>query len=254
MLAVLLIGAIAISAAGCVWHFPTGTVRLSGNQTERIVEGTGNADHWEVQIDRLSFSDDKNAVIRLVPSDTVRVEASYCEKLEDYGFSITAEDGIIRIGTDHHYTYRTEHFTVTVYADFNRIVLSGGCGLDIDASGRETLKVNLSGASDCEIRGLDAKQLDVSVSGAAELGLHGKVDHFALYVSGAADTEAKALVCQSAELHVSGAGNVSISVLDSLSASISGAGSVSYYGSPKTDNQVSGVGSVKQISENIYAE
>lgn len=230
------------------------TVRLSGAAKETVVYGTGSSEGWTVKIEKLSFSGEETPVIRLIPSDAVRVEAAYNADFEDYGFDITVKNGVIRIGTDYSHNYIGDVFEITVYADFDKVELSGGCNLDIDASGAEVLTLDISGASDCFVRNAEARRLEIELSGAADIEMEGTAVSFVVGLSGAADIDAKALVSSEADVRVSGAGNVALSVTDTLRARISGVGSVVYYGSPVVTSNVSGLGEVKQESENLYGE
>lgn len=240
--------------AGCRVYTGWRTVRLSGNVQETTVYGSGVSDGWTVELEKLSFSDSENAVIRLVPSDSVRVEAKYSGDFADYGFEITAKNGKIRIGTNHNYNYIADVFEITVYADFNHVELSGGCSLEIDASGVEELRLDISGACDCLVENAAAKRLEIELSGAANIDISGTVQTFVAGLSGAADVAAKSLVAAEADIRVSGAGSVILSVTDTLKTKISGVGSVYYYGSPVVTSNVSGLGEVKQRSEEIYME
>lgn len=149
--------------AGCRVYTGWRTVRLSGDVQETTVYGSGASDGWTVEIEKLSFSDSENAVIRLVPSDSVRIEAKYSGDFADYGFEITAKNGKIRIGTNHNYNYIADVFEITVYADFDHVELSGGCSLEIDASGAEELRLDISGACDCLVENAAAKRLEIEL-------------------------------------------------------------------------------------------
>ena len=186
--------------AGCRVYTGWRTVRLSGDVQETTVYGSGASDGWTVEIEKLSFSDSENAVIRLVPSDSVRIEAKYSGDFADYGFEITAKNGKIRIGTNHNYNYIADVFEITVYADFDHVELSGGCSLEIDASGAEELRLDISGACDCLVENAAAKRLEIELSGAANINISGTAQTFVVDLSGAADVAAK-IACRGGRGH-----------------------------------------------------
>lgn len=229
-------------------------MRLSGDVKETTIYGSGDSEGWTVEIEKLSFSGSGNAIVKLVPSDSVRIEAKYNEDFVDYGFEISAKNGKIRIGTTHNYSYIADVFEITVYANFDRVELSGGCNLEIDAAGAEKLRIDISGACDCLVKNAAARRLEIDLSGAADIDVSGTADTFVVGLSGAADVDARSLVAVNADIRVSGTGTVTLSVTDTLKAKISGVGSVYYYGSPAVTSNVSGLGEVKQHSEEIYTE
>ena len=79
--------------AGCRVYTGWRTVRLSGDVQETTVYGSGASDGWTVEIEKLSFSDSENAVIRLVPSDSVRIEAKYSGDFADYALKSRQKTG-----------------------------------------------------------------------------------------------------------------------------------------------------------------
>ena len=58
--------------SGCRMYTGWKTVRLSGDMKETTIYGSGDSEGWTVEIEKLSFSDSENAVVRLVPSDSLK--------------------------------------------------------------------------------------------------------------------------------------------------------------------------------------
>ena len=237
---------------GCVYRGGGRIVHLSDEMKHETVRAQSDSDSWRIEIERLSFSGGGDPVIRVIPSEEAHVEAHYPAELDDYGFEITVKGGVIHIATDYHYSYAAGAFEVTVYANFDQIELSGGCNLDVDASGMERVKLDISGASDLTIKNLSAKRFEIDLSGAADITASGTAERAVIGVSGASDIDARELVCREADVRLSGAGNLVLSVTELLDARVSGVGSVSYYGSPAVSSNVSGVGEIKQRSETVY--
>ncbi len=105
--------------------------------------------------------------------------------------------------------------------------------------------LEISGAADVDIEGLQGELFVLEVSGAAELRLSGAVERFEVEVSGASEIEARGLEAKAVELDLSGAGSAEVFAADSLSVEVSGAGSVRYWGEPgEVDKEISGAGSV----------
>lgn len=106
-------------------------------------------------------------------------------------------------------------------------------------------KLEASGASDITIEGLHGESFELDLSGASETNLRGAVDRFEVDSSGASDLDARELHAKVVALELSGAGNAEVWASDRLDADVSGAGNVHYFGDPKEVHEdVSGAGSI----------
>ncbi len=224
-------------------------VTLSNNYKTASWMDADSTELKSIVLDNLSFSgDDDGVVIKILHSETSMVEATYSEELDDYGFKVSFSKGQIKISVDKPRTFITKKFVLTVYANFDKVVVSGGLPLSIDASGVQDLSVDISGGVEANIYGVNAATAEIDVSGAAEINISGTAENFLLELSGAGELEGKYLLCKNADIEISGAGEASISVTDVLSVDISGVGEVEYYGSPVVINDLSGIADIDQKS------
>ena len=244
-----------VTLMGCTFHVSFGQrhVRLSNEYVSKTVKPRVEEESWKVVIDKMIFLNSGNVSIRLIPSDTTYVEAYYSEELERYGFKITAENGVIRVATGYNYTYSTECFELTIYANFHELQLKGGYELDVDATGMRELEIRIDGAANCEVTNLQAERVGMKIAGAAKVEAQGFADLFEVNLSGAGDIDAKYLGCLVANVELKGAGSVSVSVEELLNVDIAGVSSVRYYGSPKVRRNIAGLASVEQASDHMLA-
>lgn len=145
-----------------------GVYSISG-ASKSIIETVSDNTVSAIDIDRLCFtrSDVFIRIIPIDPSEVARVEVTYSEEFDNYGFYVTIENSVISVGTGFKdYIYDIDEFNMTIYANFNEIGLSGG-GYDalVDATGIKVISIGTSGAVDCDVSSLVASELDVEVSG-----------------------------------------------------------------------------------------
>jgi len=105
--------------------------------------------------------------------------------------------------------------------------------------------IEVMGAVDADVTGIDSDRLEIEIKGAADLDIEGKCGELDLDVKGAGDISASDLRCESVEVDVKGAGNASVYATSSVEADVAGVASISVYGKPKTVRKhVGGLGSI----------
>ncbi len=105
--------------------------------------------------------------------------------------------------------------------------------------------IEVRGAVDGTITGIDSKNVDVTVSGAADLSLKGKCGTITMLIKGAGDFDAHRLQCKDAEVEIRGAGSVDIYATNSADVTLKGVGSIDVHGDPKhVKKSVKGIGSI----------
>jgi hypothetical protein len=148
------------------------------------------------------------------------------------------------------------------------VTLSGaskGKVLNFDAAGE--LRMEVTGASHLEVRGLSSRSLDFEVtgastltgeikagedakfriSGASTLELVGAANNIKLKASGASRMELTQFSIQNADVEISGASNVTLSLNGKLNANVSGASNLYWLGSPiMGDIQTSGASNLRR--------
>jgi hypothetical protein len=136
--------------------------------------------------------------------------------------------------------------TLKIYTKEN---LSPTDEIKISLTTPHLIYVELSGANDLKINGLNEEEFKTDCSGASSLILSGKVNKFDAEISGSADMNALNLIVNDARLDVSGAANAKIFAKKFLRVSASGAADIEYAGNPELVNvDVSGAASVNKIS------
>lgn len=128
--------------------------------------------------------------------------------------------------------------------DLRRLEVSGAGDVSVGGLETETLELDLSGATELLVTDLDAEELVVEMSGAGSAELDGVVTNQEATISGAGSYDGRDLESESATIEMSGAGSAVVWAEDTLDIEVSGAGSVEYYGSPSVTQDISGVGSV----------
>jgi hypothetical protein len=106
--------------------------------------------------------------------------------------------------------------------------------------------LEVSGATDATVRGIETERFDLEVSGAGDVELSGQVTRLNVEISGAGDLHARALEAQSVHVELSGAGEAEVSAAERLEVDVSGAGDVDYWGDPEVVSDISGAGSIER--------
>ncbi|MEW6653148.1 MAG: head GIN domain-containing protein [Bacteroidota bacterium] len=105
--------------------------------------------------------------------------------------------------------------------------------------------LEVSGANNVDVVGINEKEFAVNLSGAGNVDLKGNTDRLRAEISGAGNINARELKARDVMISVSGAASADVYAKEILDASVSGVGSIDYYGKPeKTRTNVSGVGSI----------
>lgn len=128
--------------------------------------------------------------------------------------------------------------------DLSRLEVSGAGDVSIGGLETKVLELDLSGATDLFVTDLDAEELVVDMSGAGSAELDGVVKNQEATISGVGSYDGRDLESETARVEMSGAGSAIVWAEDTLDIEVSGAGSVEYYGSPSVTQDISGVGSV----------
>lgn len=132
-----------------------------------------------------------------------------------------------------------------VMPELESLDLSGAIKAKIKGFNNESLQIDISGASSCE---LDANinNLKVDISGAGNLDLKGSGDLMVVNLSGASNVKARDYQVKRLNLNMSGAGAAQVYASEQLDVEVSGVGSVKYDGNPKILNKkLSGMATIQ---------
>lgn len=106
--------------------------------------------------------------------------------------------------------------------------------------------VNLAGAGNINLQGLNEKSLQLTLGGSGNVIAEGNVNVFSVRISGSGNVNAKNLESEQADLNITGSGDINLTVKDSLKASIIGSGDINYFGHPrKVEPHILGSGGVE---------
>jgi len=105
--------------------------------------------------------------------------------------------------------------------------------------------IEVSGAVDAEVSGVDSDSLKIDIKGAGDLDIEGKCKTLVIDVRGAGDIDAEGLKCENVELDIRGAGSATVFASNEIDADVAGVASISVYGKPKTVHKhMGGFGSI----------
>lgn len=119
--------------------------------------------------------------------------------------------------------------------ELNQVYSSGACQVIVGRFESSDFKVQLSGASSCELD-LKVDQIEVDLEGASTLELSGQADHLVAEVSGASNLKAFDFRSKHVEVEASGASNAKVKATESIDAEASGISVVKFKGRPERKN------------------
>lgn len=100
--------------------------------------------------------------------------------------------------------------------------------------------IEVMGAVEAEVEGVDSDRLEIEIKGAADLEIEGKCGELELDVKGAGDISARDLKCETVEVDVAGAGSASVFASEEVDADVAGVASIKVFGKPKRVSKSSG--------------
>lgn len=140
-------------------------------------------------------------------------------------------DGVLRIRIDHQGSLSTKQgITATIVTPT----------LD---------DIDLDGACNAEVTGIQSPTLEVELDGASRLTVSGSCESLDAELDGASKLKATKLTCEDAKIETDGASSAHVNVAGSLSADADGASSIRYLGNPSIQQKKSGAASVKALTE-----
>lgn len=106
--------------------------------------------------------------------------------------------------------------------------------------------VDVMGAADVNVRGLDNENLALSIKGSGDVKVSGETEQFSVSIAGSGDVAAFDLRARQASVSIRGSGDVKVNAVDSLDVSISGSGDVVYAGQPRVHKAIRGSGDIRR--------
>jgi len=203
-----------------------GLALLMGGCLNDEVKGSGNA-----------VTEDRNVSgfteLRVQNALTVEVQIG-----EPQSVTVTGDDNIVKIiETD----VSGDQLTVRAEKDY-----STKTPLSVAITVPHLTALDVSGASNVTVAGLNEPELEIEASGASEVTVSGSAGQIDVEASGASRLHLENLAVRQAEVDASGASTIGLQVSDSLTGDASGASTIGYSGSPQVDVDTSGASSVRQ--------
>lgn len=192
---------------------------------------------------RLAVDGNFNVILEQTKKPSLRLEMD--ENLLEIT-KVTEDGNTLRIETKINILQaRAKNLFIGVQ-DLEKLDLRGAIKVTADSTLHfKSLGILASGAARLDFA-IEGRQLKLDLAGASECDLRGKVDELTVQLSGAGDFDAFDLITRDTEIDLSGAGSARVYATEKLDVSISGAGSVKYRGEPELHKNISGLGSLKR--------
>jgi hypothetical protein len=192
---------------------------------------------------RLVVNGNFNIILEQTDKPSLRLEMD--ENLLEIT-KVTEDGNTLRIETKINILQAREKNLIIGVQDLEKLDLGGAVKVTADSTLHfESLGILASGAVRIDFA-IEGRQLKLDLAGASECDLRGKVDELRIQLSGAGDFDAFDLITKDTEIDMSGAGSARVYATEKLDVSISGAGSVKYRGEPELHKNISGLGSLKR--------
>jgi hypothetical protein len=117
---------------------------------------------------------------------------------------------------------------------------SGNSKLKVTITMQEFKELELRGAVDAKITGIDSEKVKFELNGAGNFEVSGKCQSLELDFKGAGNFEGQDLKCEEVNVELKGVGNIEVYASKEIDAEIKGMGNIEVYGSPQIVNKESG--------------
>jgi hypothetical protein len=136
-----------------------------------------------------------------------------------------------------------------VSADDLNVEVSGGGNLSVQDAQLIAMGLDLSGGSAASVDLLQAERLKLESSGGGAISIAGSAPRQDVSLSGGSSYQAGDLESENVKIQMSGGGNASLWVKETLEADLSGGARVEYYGRPRITEQLSGGSKLVALGE-----
>ena len=109
----------------------------------------------------------------------------------------------------------------------------GGDSLKVIISMPKFTGLDLRGAVDAHIKGVDSEQVEFDLKGAGNIEVEGQCKWLIIDLKGAGNVEADDLECEEVDVDLKGAGNIEVYASVKVNAEINGMGNIDVYGDPE---------------------
>ncbi|MDG1438089.1 MAG: DUF2807 domain-containing protein [Emcibacteraceae bacterium] len=182
---------------------------------------TGYADEKTIEFDLTDFNE-----IRI---DEVGLELDVTVG-EDFKVEVIGEDELLD-----HLLMRVRRGKLVIYKDGGKSIWdhSGNSSPHVIISMPEFNGLELRGAIDADIKGVDSDEVEFDIKGAGHIVIEGKCNWLNIDFKGAGNIEADKLKCKKVDVDLKGAGNIEVYASEKVDADIKGMGNIEVYGNPE---------------------
>ncbi|GAA4558170.1 GIN domain-containing protein [Pseudonocardia xishanensis] len=190
-------------------------------------------------------------------SGSVKTEDRHLQGFDSVEFASAGTLTIEQTGTDSVAISADEAYLSSLTSELDgrtlRLGVRPGTSIDGGRDIRYTVTVasltdlEVAGAGDVTVSGVDTPSLAVVQSGAGRITITGRTTSSTVELSGTGAYDGRGLAAESVDVSVSGAGSAEVTATTTLKARVSGVGDIGYLGDPAVTREVSGVGEIKKL-------
>lgn len=154
-------------------------------------------------------------------------------------FEITADDNLLPL-----IETRVDHDRLIIG---NRKNIAPKTHIKIRISTEALSKLELNGAADAVLTGMQCDNLKLTLNGAGSITAGGVVGDLNAAINGSGDLHLDQLRARTATAVIAGTGTIDMGQVDELNATVAGVGDIRYRGEPRlTRKTIAGVGSISK--------
>ncbi len=229
---------------------------IRGEEKTISIEADGNIDLYSLDLQGFHFVDNTSAAVQLISvpsSEKARVEVTYSEDLDKYGFVVDISNNQITLSMESDAVHPIQSFLVKIYAPLSLVKVNGsGYALTVEGTFANLFSLYVSGDIKTDVSLSGNTNFVLASAGSSIVTVSGSAYNTHIALSGSTSAYAEELVCNSARVSIAGSGKTTLSILDSLSTMLKGDSFLEYWGSPQIIEQdIESTSTLTQISATI---
>lgn len=181
-----------------------------------------------------SVADEVSVKHELVGFEVIRIDEVGIEldvKVgEDFDVKVEGEEDIVE-----NLLLKVRGDKLVIYKDDDKKIWNkrGNNSAHVIISMPKFTGLDLRGAVDAKIEGVDSEEVEFDIKGAGNIEIEGKCGWLIIGLKGAGNIEADDLKCEVVDVDLKGAGNIEVYASEKVDAEISGMGNIDVYGDPQ---------------------
>lgn len=234
---ILAASAIMVLAAACSAGAQPNQHRASGQNGQRDFQV---GDFHGIQV-----RGTQDVVVAVGGAPSVRAEGDTAA-LE--GLEIAVEDGTLKIGTRHGWSWRGPGGHVTVHVtvpSLDAASITGTGDMRIDTVQAQTFQASVTGTGNLAIAALRAGNASFSITGTGDVTAAGTAERADVSLTGTGNVDLGTLAVRRAQVEMMGPGDVTLRASEAVEGAIMGPGDLTVRGGARCSVSRSGPGSVR---------